>query len=153
MLLRCPVCGEKPIFVPWYRVRSIRNWLTPLDGCPKCGYPYEREPGYFLMSIWAINYGFGSILGLAIYAVLSWKYELPVWQLITAVITPVLLFNVIFARHSKALFLAFDLYFDPHRREGGSDGGNKPPLPPPKDGGSPESVQPSEPNGPLVSRR
>lgn len=151
--LRCPVCGEKPIFVPVTKVRRIHDWFTPLDGCPRCGYPYEREPGYFLMSIWAINYGFGSIVGLIIYGVLEWKFELPVWQLLAAVLIPVFLFSIFFARHSKSLFLAFDLYFDPHRRDGGSDGGNKPPTPPPHDGGAPVSVNPTEPSGPVISRR
>lgn len=151
--LRCPICGEKPVFVPWYKVRRPRDWFTPLDGCPRCGYPYEREPGYFLMSIWAINYGFGSILGLIIYAVLEWKFELPIWQLLTAVLAPVFLFNVFFVRHSKTLFLAFDLYFDPHRREGGDDGGNKPPSPPPLGGGTPDRLNPTEPAGPATSRR
>ena len=153
LLLRCPVCGEKPIFVRWYKVRRPRDWFTPLDGCSRCGYPYEREPGYFLMSIWAINYGFGSIIGLILYAVLEWQFELPVWQLIAAVLIPVFLFSIFFARHSKSLFLAFDLYFDPHRREGGDDGGNKPPIPPPHDGGAPVSVQPTEPAGPAISHR
>ncbi|MEI6338903.1 MAG: hypothetical protein WCQ57_10015 [Verrucomicrobiota bacterium] len=64
MRLRCPACGTRPIFIPWYKVRSLHDWFTPLDGCPRCGYAYEREPGYFLLSIWAINYGFSSILGL-----------------------------------------------------------------------------------------
>ncbi|MBV8101458.1 MAG: hypothetical protein JOZ31_20130 [Verrucomicrobia bacterium] len=48
---KCPTCGRRPIFVPWYKVRSLQDWFMPLDGCPDCGYPYEREPGYFLLSI------------------------------------------------------------------------------------------------------
>ena len=54
---KCPTCGVSPIFIPWYEVRSLRDWFMPLDGCPRCGYPFEREPGYFLLSIFAINYG------------------------------------------------------------------------------------------------
>ena len=110
-------------------MRTMRDWFTPLDGCPRCGYPYEREPGYYLMSIWAINYGVGSIVGLAIYGLLEWKFDLPVWQLLAAVLVPVFLFSLIFARHSKALFLAVDLFFDPHEKEGGNDGGNVPASP------------------------
>ena len=91
--LRCPACGISPIFISWKKVRSLRDWFAPLDGCPRCGYPYEREPGYYLMSIWAINYGVGSVLGLAIYGFLEWKLDLPVWQLLTAVLVPVFLFQ------------------------------------------------------------
>jgi hypothetical protein len=81
------------------------------------------------MSIWAINYGFGSIVGLAIYGLLEWKFDLSVWQLLTAVLVPVFLFSLLFARHSKSLFLALDLFFDPHEKEGGNDGGNMPTVP------------------------
>lgn len=110
-------------------MRKLRDWFTPLDGCPRCGYPYEREPGYYLMAIWAINYGVSSILGLAIYGYLEWRFDLPIWSLLGAVLLPVFLFSLFFARHSKALFLALDLFFDPHEKEGGNDGGNLPATP------------------------
>jgi uncharacterized protein (DUF983 family) len=129
MRLRCPACGISPIFIPLRRMWTLSDWFTPLDGCPRCGYPYEREPGYYLISIWAINYGVGSIVGLAIYGLLEWKFDLPVWQLLAAVLVPVFLFSLFFARHSKALFLAVDLFFDPHEKEGGNDGGNVPASP------------------------
>ena len=140
-LLRCPECGTKPIFVPWLQVRSLRDWFTPLDGCPRCGYAYEREIGYFLLSIWAVNYGMGSILGITIYVVLEMTMTLSLPVLLISVISPIIFFNFLFARHSKAYFLAFDHYFDPHIRENGDDGGNKmlnhPPQIPPRPQGSP----------------
>jgi hypothetical protein len=43
--------------------------------------------------------------------------------LLGSVITPVVLFNFFFARHSKALFLALDHYFDPHTKDGSGGGG------------------------------
>ena len=61
LLCRCPTCGDKPIFAPVKETRSLQDWFTPLDGCPKCGYAYEREPGYFLLAIWGVNYG---VIGL-----------------------------------------------------------------------------------------
>src|SRR5690349_1329720 len=48
--LRCPECGVSPMFVPVARTRSLRDWFTPLDGCPRCGYAYDREDGYFLLA-------------------------------------------------------------------------------------------------------
>src|ERR1700719_1593615 len=60
--LKCPTCGRRPIFIPWHQVRGLRDWFMPLDGCPDCGYPFEREPGYFLLSIFAINYGAGALM-------------------------------------------------------------------------------------------
>ena len=105
------------MFVPWQQVRSLRDWFMPLDGCPRCGYPFEREPGYYLLSIFAINYGVAAILGLVIYLVLDFWARLPIWAVLTLTIVPIPVFNLWFARHSKALFLAFDLFFDPHYGE------------------------------------
>ncbi len=125
MRLRCPECGRSPVFVPLHSLRSLRDWFTPLDGCPRCGYAYERETGYFLLSIWAVNYGAGSILGIAIYVILESFLVLPLPELLFWVIAPVVLFNLLFARHAKSIFLAFDHFFDPHRRDGDDDGGSK----------------------------
>ena len=54
--LRCPECGISPIFIPARRVRSIWDWFTPLDGCPRCGYAYDREQGYCLLATWGVHY-------------------------------------------------------------------------------------------------
>lgn len=126
LLLRCPVCGKSHIFLPIIKTRSLRDWFTPLDGCPRCGYPYEREPGYFLVSTWVINYGAGSMLGLIIYIILECFTQLSMIQLLLSVIVPIILFNLLFARHSKALFIAMDHLFDPHEKDPGDDGGNLP---------------------------
>ncbi|MBX9742711.1 MAG: hypothetical protein K2W99_04150 [Chthoniobacterales bacterium] len=137
LLLRCPLCGRSPLFVPFKKTHSLYNWLMPLDGCPRCGYAYERESGYFLLAIWAINYGFGSILGLIIYFFLEWRYpNLNIWKILGLVLSPIVFVNIFFARHAKAFFLAFDLLLDPPQREKGNDDGgghhDKPekPIPP-----------------------
>lgn len=107
----------------------------PLDGCPHCGYPFDREPGYFLLSIFAINYGVGSLLGLIIYLILDFWIKLPIEWTILLIVVPMPIFNLWFARHSKALFIAFDLFCDPHQRD--DDDGDqrtgtphRPPRPP-----------------------
>lgn len=132
--LRCVECGTKPVFLPLLKVRTLRDYFTPLDGCPRCGYAYERETGYFLLSIWAINYGVGSLLGIAIYIYLEITSRPPLPELLATVVLPVVAFNFLFARHSKTLFLALDHYFDPHLR------GN-----PPGDGGTGKQNPPATP--------
>ena len=39
---RCPKCWQGPIFATFWRMH---------ESCSVCGTVYEREPGYFLMSI------------------------------------------------------------------------------------------------------
>jgi hypothetical protein len=134
---RCPVCGTRPIFVPVSQVRSLHSWLTPLDGCPVCGYAFDREPGYFLMSVWAIGYGVSAVVGILTYAYLQlWHSDLSLVTTLLAVALPLPVVNLLFARHAKAYFLAIDHLFDPHLRSGdeedddwnGGDEG-KPPVP------------------------
>ena len=108
--------------MPIKRIRGLSDYFTPLDGCPRCGYAYERELGYFLLSIWAINYGGGSLLGISIYCYLEYFYHLSLPKLLVCVISPVVFFNFFFARHSKAFFIALDHYFDPHVKDGGGGG-------------------------------
>ncbi len=83
------------------------------------------------MAVWAVNYGAGSLLGIIIYLIVRLNFDWPISWVLAAVLSPVLAFNLLFARHSKAYFIAMDHLFDPHEREGGDDRGNRPldPLP------------------------
>ena len=114
--LRCPECGISPVFVPLKRVRSIYDWATPLDGCPRCGYAYLREQGYFLLATWGVNYGIVAGLGLFVCLMFEWLHPLPLldYALFVLPLMPVLSFLLI--RHAKSLFLAMDHFFDPHRK-------------------------------------
>lgn len=111
---RCPECGEAPVFKPLKETRNLDDWMHPLHGCPNCGYAYEREPGYFLLSIWAYNYGIVGAVGLAALFIIQDIYHLPNWQLICFVVPWIPVMNFLFIRHSKTLFLALDHYCDPH---------------------------------------
>src|SRR5215212_662784 len=99
--LRCPECGVSPIFVPARRVRSIWNWFTPLDGCPRCGYAYERESGYFLIATWGIHYFTVTGLGLAAGLVLDLLVPMPLWLLVVTAAVPTVTFGFFFSRYAK----------------------------------------------------
>ena len=126
MLLKCPVCGTRPIFIPWWRVRSFHDWFTPLDGCPRCGYPYEREPGYFLLAVFGFNPGFAVFVATTLFVYLAYTGDavrMPAWEFMCVVGVPVPIINILIARHAKALFIALDHFVDPHSRDAddGSD--------------------------------
>lgn len=115
--LKCPVCGTRPIFVPLRRTRRLADWFSPLDWCPHCRYLYEREPGYFLLSQWAIGYGAGAFVGVLVYVYLqAFHSDWSLTSTLLAAALPVPLINIIFARHAKAYFLAVDHLIDPHIR-------------------------------------
>ncbi len=114
MRLRCPECGVSPLFVPLKKTRSIDDLIMTLDGCPRCGYAYTRENGYWLIATWVINYTIVGGLGLATALWIDAHWPLPMWKICAIIITPMPFLSLAIARHSKSLFLAIDHYFDPH---------------------------------------
>ena len=114
--LKCPVCGRSPLFVPWWRTRSVMDWFTPLDGCPRCGFPIEREPGYFLFSLWVLNFGFVVSVALITYIFLEYYCDVSTPLLLIATGLPAPFVGVLIARHAKALFIALDHFIDPFVR-------------------------------------
>jgi uncharacterized protein (DUF983 family) len=119
--LRCPECGVSRIFKPWRQTRSLSDWFSTLHGCPRCGYAYEREQGYFLLAIWGLNYGLIAGLAVIITYTLDELYSPPLWKQILFVVAPMPIFSVLFARHSKALYLALDHFCDPQAHEDQDD--------------------------------
>lgn len=158
LALDCPVCGTKPIFKTWRRVRSFYDWFTPLDGCPRCGYPYEREPGYFLLAVFGFNFGIGTTLGIGSFICLAaWgdAANTPMWVLLLTTALPIPLINLLIARHMKALFIALDHFVDPFVHEtqgdagwedddGNDDGGSPGVRPGPASGGEGGQTAPRE---------
>lgn len=112
--LVCPECGEHPIFTPLKKTRTLSQWVFPLQGCPKCGYKYEREDGYFLLSTWALNYGLMGGTGAIVAVAVEWNFHPPLWKTLTCILIPVMLGSFLFIRHSKSFFLAFDHFINPH---------------------------------------
>jgi len=112
--LRCPECGVSPVFTPAGKTRSVRDWVTPLDGCPRCGYAYERESGYFLIATWGIHYFTVTGLGLAAGLIIDTLVPMPLWAVVVVTVVPTVAFGFFFARYAKSLYLAIDHYFDPH---------------------------------------
>ncbi len=117
--LRCPVCGTRPVFLPLRRTRRMADWFTPLDWCPNCRYLYEREPGYFLISQWAIGYGTGAVVGFLVYFYLqAFHSDWSLARTLFVAALPVPLINILSARHAKAYFIAADHLIDPHMMGG-----------------------------------
>ena len=93
------------------------DWFTPLDGCPRCGYAYQREEGYFLLATWGVNYGVVAGSALIISMTFEWLHPLTMWQYVMYVFTPMPLLSFALVRHAKAMWLAIDHFFDPHTRD------------------------------------
>jgi len=115
--LRCPVCGRSPLFLPARRTESIPDWFAMLPGCPRCGYRYEREPGYFLFALWLVNFGMVTFVGLGLLLALDRFFTLSTAQLMFFTLVPLWVLGIASVRHIKAFFLAVDHLIHPHEEE------------------------------------
>lgn len=100
--LRCPRCGEGPMF---------SGPFTTRERCSHCQLRYERDPGYFLGSIY-INYGLTAMAITVSYVVLHVGLGWTNRQLTFPLTGFCMLFPALAFRHTRALWLAMDCYWD-----------------------------------------
>jgi uncharacterized protein (DUF983 family) len=101
--LRCPRCGQGWLF---------KNWIAMHPHCPWCELKYEREPGYFLGSIY-INYGLTAMLVTISYFTLLFSKVVSAQTALWIVAAFALLFPIFFFRYARSLWLGFDHFWDP----------------------------------------
>jgi uncharacterized protein (DUF983 family) len=97
--LRCPECGSRGIFThPWNLLKC----------CPRCGYQFTREDGYFL-GAYGLNLVVAELIGVGAVLVILFQSDLSVlWQQVIAVSAAILL-PVLFYPFSRTLWMAIDL--------------------------------------------
>lgn len=101
--LMCPRCGQGKLF----------KGLHMVENCSGCGMKYEREPGYFLGSIY-FNYGWTCMSMTVAYMVLHVALEFENMYVVPPLALYAFTFPVFFHRYARAIWLAFDCNFDHH---------------------------------------
>ena len=101
--LRCPGCGIGKLFTGWFTMNAL---------CPNCGRKHEREPGFFLGSIY-YNYGLTSLIVTVLYVSLRFGagYNSKLCLAIVAAVS--VLFPMWFFRYARSLWASFDELWDP----------------------------------------
>ena len=79
--------------------------------CERCGFRFERDPGYFLGSTY-INYGLTTFLTTWSYIVVRFVMGIEQRWLIPGLATFCIIFPLVFFRYARSLWLSFDCYFD-----------------------------------------
>ena len=79
--------------------------------CESCGLHYERDPGYFLGSIY-VNYGLTALITTAGYLILRLGLGVEGRTLLFVFTGFCLVFPALFFRYARALWLAMDCNFD-----------------------------------------
>jgi uncharacterized protein (DUF983 family) len=109
--LRCPRCGQGMLFRGWFRMRAQCDW---------CGLVYDREPGFFLGSVY-VNYGLTAVLTTVIYFTLLANDVASPETLLWCMVAFCVLFPILFFRWARSLWLGFDQYWDPTEEEGSQE--------------------------------
>ena len=106
--LRCPRCG---------RSRLFRGWFTMWPECRECHLPFEREPGFYLGSIY-FNYGLTALIVTISYFAMYFGTEISQTAALVSLMAFCVLFPLWFFRYARSLWLGMDQYLDPvERRE------------------------------------
>ncbi len=105
MRLRCPVCGQGPMF----------RGITTRDHCPVCGFQFEREVGYFTNGI-VLNYMLACTATAFIITPLALIVRWPLYVTIGVALALALGLTGLVFLHAKSLWLAADLVARPVRR-------------------------------------
>lgn len=100
-----------PLFKPISHIRNVLDWFLTLPGCTRCNYVYDREPGYFMLTLWSFDYGAAALFGIGLFLFLFNYFKLSTWPSILLTLAPTMIFAVLFGRHAKAFYLAIDHYF------------------------------------------
>jgi len=87
------------------------------ERCSGCGVKYEREPGFFLGSIY-INYGWTAFSMTVAYLVLHVALEFENIVVMPPLLIYVVAFPLFFHRYARSLWLAMDSQFDRSTPEG-----------------------------------
>jgi hypothetical protein len=105
--LRCPLCGQGKLFPVWL-------WMNPQ--CPHCGVKFEREPGFFLGSIY-INYGLTALIVAIGYPLLLFNGIVRETPLLIGAVGFTVLFPILLFPWARSLWLGFDQWHDPREGE------------------------------------
>ncbi len=81
------------------------------ERCAGCDFKYEREPGYFLGSIY-FNYGWTCLSMTVAYMILHVALEIENLYVVPPLVTYAIGFPIFFHRYARAIWLAFDCNFD-----------------------------------------
>jgi len=117
--LRCPACGRGKLFA---------GWFTMHPHCDHCGLLFEREPGFFLGSIY-VNYGLTAVLVTVGYFALFFSDTLTDRQRLWSLVAFSVVFPLWFFRYARSLWLGADQLFDPRGKQRVDQASAGPPTP------------------------
>lgn len=99
LLLQCPYCGQGHII-------KFPFWIE--DCCPRCGYQFAPESGYFVGG-YAINLVGAEVIGVVIIVIILLRSNLSLYQQEALGLGAAVLLPILFFPWSRTIWMALDL--------------------------------------------
>ena len=105
---RCAACGSGHLFDAWFRMK---------DRCPRCGYRFDREEGFFLGAFvinFAVAEGLMAVLCIVpLIWLLATRPDASIWPLAVAGLVGAVVAPLLFYPFSKTIWVALELMLRP----------------------------------------
>ena len=99
LLRRCPVCGQGAIYRTLFEMHAA---------CPSCGVKFEREPGYFVGSMY-VSYFFSALL-LGLFTTIAWLiWPVNLFYDVLIALAPFLPLTPFVQQYARILWMYVDL--------------------------------------------
>lgn len=99
---KCPSCRKGKIFHP--KKRLLLDDPKMKQRCDVCGYYFDREPGYFIGSMY-VSYGLAVFQGLITFLICHYVFHLQVGWLIGCVSAIIILFSIRNFRLARTIWI------------------------------------------------
>jgi uncharacterized protein (DUF983 family) len=100
LLRRCPCCGRGAVY---------RTLFDMYPRCPACGVLFEREPGYFVGSMY-VSYLYSAVI-LGLFSTIAWLIwpDLDLGWLVAIALIPFLPLTPLIQQYARILWMYVDL--------------------------------------------
>lgn len=105
--MKCPNCRQGNVF---------RQPLRMHEDCPHCGIHYEREDGYFMMSVF-VGYVMGVFIALVVLLILYLTIRPSIWGYLIGATAALVILSPLIFHYARVIWMYIDQLLDPRRED------------------------------------
>ncbi len=105
--LKCPHCLRGNVFRKTFKMNP---------DCPQCGIHFERENGYFMMSVF-VGYVMGFFIAVPTLILMYYTMTPTIWEYVFGALLALLIFSPLIFHYARVIWMHLDELLDPRRPE------------------------------------
>ena len=103
--LKCPHCLQGSVFNKPFKMHP---------DCPHCGIHFEREEGYFMMSVF-VGYVMSFFIAVPALVVMYLTMNPTIWEYVFGALLALVLFSPLIFHYARVIWMHIDELLDPRR--------------------------------------